>query len=138
AHMAFPNPDLWHRKLTAFGDHFIAQARLTINADLFYSDALGCEQAFGSNAVRGNSGGIHNNTCHGVYDLTSGKLWLRHSAIPPPRRLTVQPLLPRVRPTLPACWPIVSTTIMVLSRYLSRASNSRATLAWGICPASTI
>ena len=43
-----------------------------------------------------------------THDLTTGKFWPRHSAIPPVSRSTlVKPFFRSIVPTDPECWPIL-------------------------------
>src|SRR4051812_12781379 len=66
ADVALAYVDLRHRAATGALHHLVAAARLQVDADLLdVSDALGLEQPLGHEAVRADTGGIHEDLGHG-------------------------------------------------------------------------
>src|SRR3989338_3706426 len=134
--MQLADPDLRHRGALGLAGHFRAQFRLAIDLDLLEGHPLAGQQLLGPAAIGAPIAGIDDHGDH-VY-FTTGRLSARQPLMPPDSLAAVKPAFFSSRQIEPACWPMASTTISVLSLCLSSSARRLMTFSWGMFSAPTI
>src|SRR5690606_6839085 len=130
------DPDLRNRSAPSLAGHFRAQGGLAVHGDLLKGDALAFQSALGPHAIGAPGGGIDDDFGHAY--LTTGKLSPRQLDIPPDSLTAVKPAFLSSRQAAPECWPMASTTMIVLALYFSSSPSRLTSFSWGMFNESTI
>src|SRR5690606_25454345 len=125
-----------NRSAPSLAGRFRAQGGLVVYGDLLKGDALALQPTLGPHARGAPGGGIDHDLGHAY--LPTRSLSPRRLDVPADRSTAVKPAFLSSRQAAPECWPMASTTMIVLALYFSSSPSRLTSFSWGMFNESTI